>query len=58
MENVALIKYQEIIQSQHQNFRIEKSGIQITSGFDYLGASPDGLLNCDCHGKEVLEMPV
>ena len=41
---------------QHQNFKLENSGLKIHTSYPHLGASPDGIITCDCCEKEVLEI--
>ena len=35
---------------------MQNTGLHINVDFSYLGASPDSLIQCDCHGKGVLEI--
>jgi hypothetical protein len=41
---------------QHINFKIELSGFAINSQHPFLGATPDGIISCDCCGKGALEI--
>lgn len=41
---------------QHTNFEIELSGFAINSQHPFLGATPDGIISCDCCGKGALEI--
>ena len=54
-EDKAFHKYKEVIEKEHDNFRITKSQLVIGK-YILLGASPDGLISCDCHGDGVLEI--
>jgi len=42
--------------TQHTNLSISKSGFHICKNMPFLGASPDGCVLCDCHGKGVVEI--
>ena len=41
---------------KHENFTIYQSGLVIDADFPCLGASPDGIVTCSCHGTDVLEI--
>lgn len=43
-------------ESYHVNLRKEQCGLLISSENPFLGASPDGFLICDCHGKIAVEV--
>ncbi len=38
------------------NLQVESCGLMIGPSFSYLGATPDGIVTCDCCGKGVLEV--
>eukprot|EP00112_Aurelia_sp_Birch-Aquarium-sp1_P020389 Seg5241.2 transcript_id=Seg5241.2/GoldUCD/mRNA.D3Y31 product="hypothetical protein" protein_id=Seg5241.2/GoldUCD/D3Y31 len=40
----------------HENFTIYQSGLVIDADFPCLGASPDGVVTCSCHGTGILEI--
>ncbi|KAJ8017633.1 hypothetical protein HOLleu_44819 [Holothuria leucospilota] len=40
----------------HDNFTVEESGLVINPAFPHIGASPDGIINCNCCGRGVLEV--
>ena len=42
--------------NNHQNFTCKQSGLVISASHPYIGASPDGIINCDCCGLHVLEV--
>jgi len=42
--------------NHHINVSMNNSGLVINPSFPYLGASPDGIINCDCCGKGCLEI--
>ena len=35
---------------------MQNTGLHINAKFPYLGASPGSLIQCDCHGKGVLDI--
>ena len=49
-------QYKTLSLQEHQNFVIQDTGLHINAEFPYLGPSPDGLIQCDCHGKGVLKI--
>ena len=42
--------------SVHRNFRLSLSGLHINPAYPHLGASPDGIVSCDCCGEGVVEI--
>ena len=40
----------------HENFKICDSGLVLDPDIPHLGASPDGLVSCDCCGEGCLEI--
>lgn len=48
--------YIEKLKNDHINLSLTVSGLVINTNFPYLGASPDGIINCDCCGKGCLEI--
>ena len=55
-EKRAWTQYKTLSLQEHQILVIQNTGLHINAEFPYLGASPDGLSQCDCHGKGVLEI--
>ena len=41
---------------QHTDFEIKPSGFFVDGKDSYIGATPDGLINCTCCGMGVLEI--
>lgn len=41
---------------RHDNLTVSKSGLIASTEWLYLGASPDGVVECSCCGKRVLEI--
>ena len=48
--------YLRACKSQHTDFCVTECGFFINTQWTYIGASPDGIINCTCHGKGVLEI--
>ena len=42
----------------HKNFEVEESGLFISTDYPFIGASPDGLVTCDCCSDGVCEIKV
>lgn len=42
-------------QTYHGNFNCDLSGFVISREIPYIGASPDGFVQCDCSGKGSIE---
>jgi len=42
--------------TSHDNFVLEKAGFAINPNFPIIGATPDGLVSCDCCGTGVVEI--
>ena len=40
----------------HVNFTYSDSGLHVNPRFPHLGASPDGMINCKCCGKGLIEI--
>ena len=51
-------KYVEEILPVHQDFKLSDCGFFISSVHPFIGASPDGLVNCLCCGEGVCEIKV
>ena len=55
-EEKAFMKYRKIMElEKHSKLSVTKNGLIISKDI-ILGASPDGLISCECHGKGVLEI--
>ena len=55
-ERVARIRYIQISKGKHTDFKVEHCGLFLHKTHPYLGATPDGLVSCMCHGEGVLEI--
>ena len=45
----------KIRMNDHQNFTCKQNGLVVSASHPYIGASPDGIINCDCCGLGILE---
>ena len=41
---------------EHNDCNFSNRGFVINKKFSFLGASPDGIVNCSCHGKHLVEV--
>jgi len=55
-EDDARLKYSMCVSPEHSNFEISDCGLFINPHYPTLGASPDGIISCDCHGIGTLEI--
>ena len=55
-ENDARYKYCEYMSKSHENHSVNLSGLTLNPDFPYLGASPDGIVNCSYCGVGCLEI--
>ena len=56
-EKVAWKQYIDIQATKHNNFQVSDSGFDIDTMYPHLGASPDGIVSCDCcSGSGVVEI--
>jgi len=55
-EKEAREKYLELMKSNHENFVVKENGLILNTNYPFLGASPDGLISCDCCGELCIEM--
>jgi len=55
-ESAAFSKYAEQVKDKHINFSCRKVGLLIDGDNVFIGASADGLVECDCHGRGTLEI--
>ena len=42
--------------ANNKNFSLSENGLIINTAYSYFGASPDGLIQCDCCGLGTLEI--
>ncbi|XP_028415046.1 uncharacterized protein LOC114538132 [Dendronephthya gigantea] len=55
-ENEAVGQYKQIMEQQHKDFTLKESGFVINIDFPHLGASPDRISCCSCHGAGCVEV--
>ena len=55
-ENEAREIYTRTSKSQHSDFSVTDCGLFLSTQWPFVGASPDGIINCSCHGRGVLEI--
>lgn len=55
-EAIARKYYGEYMAEKHKSFKVEECGLYINNKFPHLGASPDGIISCDCCGVGVVEI--
>ena len=55
-EQLALEIYSN--KTQHENMKLSKCGFFISTEYPFLGASPDGVVECSCCGSGVCEVKV
>lgn len=56
MEPVARKSFIDYAENHHDGFIAKDTGLHVLKDKPFLGASPDGLIECACHGKGVLEI--
>ena len=54
--NQVLETYVKTMKKKYQNFKVEQTGFYVHVEHPYIGASADGLVECDCHGPGLLEI--
>lgn len=54
-EEAALTKYKQSYYD-HRDVSVEQCGLVINSDYPFMGASPDGLVSCQCCGNGVVEI--
>ncbi|SMN01988.1 hypothetical protein SPONN_289 [uncultured Candidatus Thioglobus sp.] len=55
-EVLAREQYKEVQSRIHVQFSVEESGLVLHLDWPHLGASPDGMVKCDCCGSGALEI--
>ena len=55
-EDVARKAYLELAREKHINLHYTSAGLYINPSFPHLGATPDGLISCDCCGEGLIEI--
>lgn len=55
-EERARKEFVAIVETSHQHFKCRASGLQISTDYSFLAASPDGVVSCACCGEGLLEI--
>ena len=55
-EKAARDRYEKRMKETHTTFSITDSGFVINPEWPFIGATPDGMVSCDCCGKGVMEI--
>lgn len=55
-EDKAREAYVELASEEHENFRFMPAGLHVNPCYPHLGATPDGLICCDCCGEGIIEI--
>ena len=56
MDERARENYCALVAPYHSNIAITKTGLHISADYPHLGASPYGIIDCDCCGKGLVEI--
>ena len=57
-EKSAMAKYKETLTQLHDNLEVKECGLFISVENPFIGASPDGVIECKCCGWGVIEIKV
>lgn len=55
-ENLAKERLMDVLRPSHVNARLLPCGLMINPSFPFLGCSPNGLFECDCHPPMLVEV--
>ena len=56
IEAVAKKNYTDLVKKYHESLMVYSTGLHINVKYPHYGASPDGIIVCDYHGKGLLEI--
>ena len=56
MESSARDWYFATQKQQHVNLSVRGTGFHVQIDYPFLGASPDGIVSCDCHDQKLLKI--
>ena len=56
METKAINSYKQLVAKTHTNIVVTETGLHVLHKNPCLGASPDSMVCCDCHGSGVVEI--
>ena len=54
--NTKLMQLRNWFSVEYNDCNFSNCGFMINKKFPFLGASPDGIVNCSCHGKHLVEV--
>ena len=57
-EKMAISRYKSVSLKTHNDFKVTESGFFINTTFPFMGASPDGLVECTCFDAGICEIKV
>ena len=57
-EKQARKQYEQVLKETHENLCVSDSGLWLNQQWPFMGASPDGMVVCSCHGTGVCEIKV
>lgn len=52
----ALREFQEELSGTHASLKVKSTGLHVNVKYPHLGASPDGVVSCDCCGTGLIEV--
>lgn len=55
-EEKARQAYIHAVQDKHSNFTLKPSGFHVPPEYPFMGATPDGIVQCECHGRGCVEI--
>lgn len=55
-ESDAVGEFLDSIGMDHQDIKFEESGLVVNKDYPFIGATPDGIIHCSCHGTSLLEV--
>ncbi|XP_028415497.1 uncharacterized protein LOC114538527 [Dendronephthya gigantea] len=55
-EGIARKKYESVMCQQHETFSVCESGLRVNLKWSFMGATPDGVVMCDCCGIGACEI--
>ena len=55
-EKEGLHEFRQVFSRYHSDIKIENCGLVLLKDASYIGASPDAIAICSCHGKSVVEV--
>ena len=56
MEPFAINSFLNLYRETHLNVKFDECGLFLDKDNPCIGASPDGIVTCSCHGKSCLEV--